>query len=67
VVQALLTTGTVDPDAKNIFGETPLSRAASRGHETVVQALLATGKVNPDADTLFWLTRYENETAVKVR
>jgi hypothetical protein len=67
VVQALLATGKVDPDAKNIRGQTPLSWAASRGHETVVQALLATGKVNPDADTLFWLTRYENETAVKVR
>ena len=49
VVQTLLVTGKVDPDAKGNEGRTPLWWAATRKHNAVVQTLLATGKIEPDA------------------
>ncbi|OCL11797.1 hypothetical protein AOQ84DRAFT_274685, partial [Glonium stellatum] len=38
----------VDVDLRDEFGQTPLSKAAERGHEAVVGLLLATGEVNVD-------------------
>jgi hypothetical protein len=49
VVQMLLATGKVDPDAKDNVGRTPLSVAAGAGSEAMVKLLLDTGKVDPDA------------------
>jgi ankyrin repeat protein len=40
VVKLLLETGKVDVESKDkIYGRTPLSWAAERGHETVVELL----------------------------
>jgi ankyrin repeat protein len=39
VVKVLLATGQVDVDAKDEYGQTPLSRAAEGGHEAVVRLL----------------------------
>ena len=46
----------INQDAKDDDGQTPLSRAAARGHTAVVEALLATGKVEPDAKDSYGLT-----------
>jgi ankyrin repeat protein len=65
VVQLLLTIDKVDADSKDSYGRTPLSWAASHGHDATVQLLLDTGKVDPDSrcyQTL--LVRDENEPAV---
>ncbi|KAJ3547601.1 hypothetical protein NM208_g1444 [Fusarium decemcellulare] len=37
----------IQPEEKDIFGRTPLSYAAEKGHEPVVKELLATGEVDP--------------------
>jgi hypothetical protein len=44
IINLLLATGIVDPDAKGEDGQTPLSIAAEAGAETVVRLLSATGK-----------------------
>ncbi|KAI7784791.1 hypothetical protein LA080_009110 [Diaporthe eres] len=49
IVQLLLETGRVDPDAKDRNRRTPLSWAAQIGHEKIVQLLLDTDQVDPDA------------------
>ncbi|WAO95272.1 Hypothetical protein NCS54_01288500 [Fusarium falciforme] len=47
MVRLLLSTGKVDPDAKDgFYGRTPLSFAAENGHEAIVKLLLGTGKVD---------------------
>ncbi|RYP32081.1 hypothetical protein DL768_011152 [Monosporascus sp. mg162] len=43
VVRLLLETGRVDPDAKDINGQMPLSWATEGGHEAVVELLLKAG------------------------
>ena len=45
-IKLLLTTGEVEVDCRDEDGQTPLSKAAERGHEAVVKLLLATYKVN---------------------
>ncbi|KAI8624519.1 hypothetical protein F5Y19DRAFT_312512 [Xylariaceae sp. FL1651] len=40
IVQSLLKTEGIDPNAQDFQGETPLSRAAAGGHEAVVRQLL---------------------------
>ena len=47
-MRLLLETGKVDIDSKDKYSVTPLSYAASSGHEAVVRLLLETGTVNPD-------------------
>lgn len=49
IVELLLDTDRVDPDAKDEDGRTPLSWAAQMGNEKIVQLLLATISVDPDA------------------
>jgi len=39
-VRLLLDTGKVDVNSRDNGGQTPISRAASRGHEAVVKLLL---------------------------
>jgi ankyrin repeat protein len=48
VVETLLATGKIDPDAEDCDGRTPLLWAAHGSHMAVVEVLLATGKVEPD-------------------
>jgi ankyrin repeat protein len=43
VVRLLLEKG-AEPDSKDMFGRTPLSLAAERGHRTVVQLLKSASK-----------------------
>ncbi|KAF1995099.1 ankyrin, partial [Amniculicola lignicola CBS 123094] len=50
VVKLLLDTGKVDPDLKDKYGWTPLSRAAWNGHKAVVKLLLDTGKVDANLE-----------------
>jgi ankyrin repeat protein len=47
VVRDLLNSNS--PGSKDSYGQTPLSYAASKGHEGVVQLLLATGQVDADS------------------
>ncbi|PVI02625.1 hypothetical protein DM02DRAFT_701085 [Periconia macrospinosa] len=59
IVELLLSTGKVDIDAKDSYGQTPLSRAAVKRHRDIVELLLNTGKVNVNAKdrdglTLLW-------------
>lgn len=56
IVQLLLETGRVDPDAKDMNRRTPLSWAAQIGHEKIVQLLLDTDQVDPDAKDKDWKT-----------
>ncbi|CAH0042880.1 unnamed protein product [Clonostachys rhizophaga] len=44
-VQAALEANGVNPDLKDVYGETPLSNAANEGRYEIVQALLASGRV----------------------
>jgi ankyrin repeat protein len=39
MVRLLLTRDGVDPDSKDVYGQTPLSWAATNGHEAVVKLL----------------------------
>ena len=39
VVRLLLARDDVDPDSKDNYGRTPLSRATANGHEAVVKLL----------------------------
>lgn len=39
----------VDADSKDKYGRTPLSWAATTGHETVVKVLLEAGKIDADS------------------
>jgi ankyrin repeat protein len=43
-----LARGNVQPDAKDNYGQTPLSRAAENGHEAVAKLILATDRVKLD-------------------
>jgi hypothetical protein len=47
VIKLLLDEG-VDPDSKDKYGRTPLSRAAENGYEAVVKLLLDEERVDPD-------------------
>ncbi|RYP07916.1 hypothetical protein DL765_008986 [Monosporascus sp. GIB2] len=49
VVNLLLGTGEVDPDAKDNSGRTPLGVAAENGYETIVKLLFDTGKADLNA------------------
>jgi ankyrin repeat protein len=61
-----------EPDAKDTYGLTPLSRAAGNGHGAVVELLLATDSVEPESkDTygktpLSWAAERGHETVVKL-
>ena len=55
-MKQLLDTGKVDVDSKGMFGRTPLSWAAEKGHETIVKQLLDTGKVDVDLNGIFGRT-----------
>ncbi|OKP14576.1 Inversin [Penicillium subrubescens] len=48
MVKLLLENGQVDLNPRASDGHTPLSQAASRGHESVVKRLLVTGRVDVD-------------------
>ncbi|KAH7063229.1 hypothetical protein B0J12DRAFT_558545, partial [Macrophomina phaseolina] len=39
VVKSLLANDCVDPEPKDVWGRTPLSRAAGKGHKAVVKLL----------------------------
>ncbi|EWZ48991.1 hypothetical protein FOZG_04455 [Fusarium oxysporum Fo47] len=64
VVKLLLEKEGVDPDSKDDFGRTPLSRAAQNGYEEVVKLLLEKDGVdsdsndNDDVTPLSWAARY---------
>jgi len=45
VVELLLNTGRVNPDSRDAHGRSPLSFAATKGHQRVAELLLATCKV----------------------
>ncbi|KAF2467810.1 ankyrin, partial [Lindgomyces ingoldianus] len=45
--------GKVNVDAKDIYEQTPLLRAAECGHEAIVKQLLKTGKANVDAKDIY--------------
>jgi ankyrin repeat protein len=49
----LLAKDGVDPDSKDIFNQTPLSRAAENRHVAVVRLLLAKGGVDPASKDIF--------------
>ena len=48
-VELLLNKGTADINSEDYYGQTPLSQAASNGHEAIVELLLATGSVEYNA------------------
>ena len=54
MVKLLLAKDGVDPDSKDVWGRTPLSCAAERGHEAVVKLLLAEDGVDPDSKDSIW-------------
>ena len=72
MVKLLLATGKADVDLKDKYGQTPLSRAAKYGQETVVKLLLATGKADVDSKNsenqtpLSQAAKYRHETVVKL-
>ena len=47
MVKLLLNQDGVNPDSKDRFSRTPLSRAAEKGHEAVIKLLLAQDDVDP--------------------
>ena len=47
-MKILLERDGVNPDIADIYGRTPLSRAAEKGSEEVVRVLLERGEVNPN-------------------
>lgn len=49
VISQMVDQAGTDIDARDDYGQTPLSWAAGNGHEAVLRLLLATGKVNVDA------------------
>jgi hypothetical protein len=62
----------VDVDLKDSYGRTPLSYAATRGHEAVVRLLLDTGKVDAESKDasgrtpLLYAAAYGHETVVRL-
>jgi ankyrin repeat protein len=72
VVRLLIVRDDVRFNGINLSGQTPLSWAAVRGHETVVKLLLETGKVdvnerdNDSRTALSWAAGGGHETAVKL-
>ncbi|PKS05683.1 hypothetical protein jhhlp_007991, partial [Lomentospora prolificans] len=48
IVKLLLAVDSVEPDIRDISGQTPLSWAATNGHEGIVKLLLAIDSVEPD-------------------
>lgn len=56
IVRTLLSLGDADPNARDLNRETPLSWAASRGHEDVVRQLLRHQAVNADTRNMFGKT-----------
>lgn len=72
IVQLLLDTNRVDPDAKDKYGRTPLSWAAQVGNEKIVQLLLDTDQVDPDAidndgrTPLLWAARMGKKETVQL-
>ena len=71
MVKLLLETGKAEVDS-DIYGQTPLSRAAGRGHEAMVKLLLETGKVEVDMKDKFgrtplsWAALGGHEAVVKL-
>lgn len=72
IVQLLLSTDRVDPDAKDKNGRSPLSWAAQIGHGKIVQLLLDTDQVDPDAEDkdgltpLSWAAQNGHERTVEL-
>lgn len=53
IVKLLLSTINIQPDLRNLRGETPLSVAAGEGEESIVEELLRTGNVDPNSKDRF--------------
>lgn len=53
IVKLLLSTKDIQPDQRNLRGETPLAVAASEGAESIVEELLHTRKVDPSSRDRF--------------
>ncbi|KAI1398610.1 hypothetical protein F4819DRAFT_21440 [Hypoxylon fuscum] len=72
IIQLLLRSGKVDPNAKNTNGLTPLSWAASKGNEAIVKLLLGTSKFDPDIKgrsgetPLWWAAKNGYEAVVRL-
>jgi len=62
-VKILLGRHDVNPDKSNLWGHTPLHRAAEKGHEGIVKILLERGDVNPDKPDLWGQTPLQRATA----
>ena len=49
MIKMLVELDVIDINKPSFCGETPLSRAAMKGHEVVVKILLGRDDINPDA------------------
>lgn len=48
-VKLLIAAHGIEPDHKDVHGQTPLALASASGHQAVVKLLLATNRVDPDS------------------